>query len=125
ERVARDTARAVGKRVVFEARGGDVRLDAHVLEVIRGALVQMVRNAVAHGIETEDERRTLNKSPEGRLRIEVVRRRERVAFVCTDDGRGLDVEAIRGAAQRKGLLPADTEKLGPDELFRLLLKGGL
>ena len=125
ERVARDTARAVGKRVVFEARGGDVRLDAHVLEVIRGALVQMVRNAVAHGIETEDERRTLNKSPEGRLRIEVVRRRERVAFVCTDDGRGLDLEAIRGAAQRKGLLPADTEKLGPDELFRLLLKGGL
>src|SRR4029079_9802051 len=53
ERVARDTARAVGKRVVFEAKGGDVRLDAHVLEVIRGALVQMVRNAVAHGIETE------------------------------------------------------------------------
>ena len=125
ERVARDTARAVGARVLFEAKGGEVRLDAHVLEVIQGALVQIVRNAVAHGIEREGERTALNKSPEGSLRIEVVRRRERVAFVCTDDGRGLDVEAIRGAAQRKGLLSADIERLGPDELLRLLLKGGI
>ena len=125
ERVARDTARAVGTRVVFETRGGEVRLDAHVLEVIQGALVQIVRNAVAHGIESEEERRALNKSPEGRLRIEVVRSRERVAFVCTDDGRGLDCEAIRRVAQRQGLLSADIERLGPDELLRLLLKGGI
>ena len=52
ERTARDTARALGKHVAFEGKGGDIRLDAHVLETVQGALIQIVRNAVAHGIET-------------------------------------------------------------------------
>src|SRR6202030_2022169 len=50
ERTARDAAQAVGKHVVFEGRGGEIRLDAHVLATLQGALVQVVRNSVAHGI---------------------------------------------------------------------------
>jgi two-component system, chemotaxis family, sensor kinase CheA len=125
ERAARDVAQAQGKRVAFEASGGDLRLDAHVLGPVQAALVQIVRNAVAHGIETEAERRAAGKPPEGRVRLEVARRGRRVAFICRDDGRGVDFEAVRRMAQLKGLVPADAGPLGPDALLQKLLAGGI
>lgn len=125
ERTARDAARALGKRIVFEGKGGDVRLDAHVVGALQGALVQLVRNAVAHGIEPEAARRAASKDAEGRVEIAVVRRGKQVAFVCRDDGAGLDVEALRRAALRRGLLEDPARQLNPDELLQLLLKGGI
>lgn len=125
ERAARDVAQSVGRAVSFETRGGDVRLDAHVLGVIQNALVQVVRNAVAHGIESDSERTAAGKPREGQVVLEVVRRGNRVSFACRDDGRGVDIEAVRRAAQRKGALSAETQRLGPEELIRLLLKGGI
>ena len=67
ERTARDAARSLGKRAVFAARGGDVRLDAQVLAAVQGALVQAVRNAVAHGIEPEAQRAKVGKASVGRV----------------------------------------------------------
>jgi two-component system chemotaxis sensor kinase CheA len=125
ERVARDAAHSAGKRVAFEASGADVRLDGHVLDGVQRALVQLVRNAVAHGIEPEAERVAAGKPAEGRVSIDVTRRGHRVSFVCRDDGRGVDLEAVRRAAQRKGSLPSGVVHLGAAELLRLLLKGGL
>lgn len=125
ERTARDAALALGKRVAFSMSGSEVRLDAQVLGVLQGALVQLVRNAVAHGIETEPERKAAGKPGEGRIRVEVARRGERVIFACHDDGRGLDVDAIRASARRKGLLAGDVQSVGPEQLFELLLKGGI
>ncbi|MBI1776728.1 MAG: response regulator [Proteobacteria bacterium] len=125
ERTVRDAAETVGRSVAFESQGGDARLDAHVLGVAQDALVQMVRNAVAHGIESEAERRTAGKPIEGRVAVMIERRRTRVAFRCSDDGRGVDVEAVRRAAERKGMLAEDTRTLGPEELLHLLLRGGI
>jgi two-component system chemotaxis sensor kinase CheA len=124
ERIARDAAQAQSKRVIFEGRGGDVRLDAHVLGVVQGALLQLVRNAVAHGVEPEAERRKAGKPAEGRVTLDVVRRGRRVAFHCKDDGRGVDVEAVRRAAQRKGMA-AEIGELGVEEVLELLLQGGI
>jgi two-component system chemotaxis sensor kinase CheA len=126
ERSARDVGHALGKAVTFAASGGDVRLDAQVLHVVQGALVQMVRNAVAHGIETENERTRAGKPPAGRVELEVARRGTRVAFICRDDGRGVDVGAVRRAAARAGLISAAAaERLDEDAVLRLLFKGGL
>src|ERR1035438_3532103 len=113
ERSVRDAAQTLGKRVVFEASGGEVRLDANVLASLRDALMHVVRNAVAHGVETEAERVALGKSPAGQVRLEVLRRGGRVAFVCIDDGRGIDVEAVRRAAVDRGLVPASEAKSLP------------
>ena len=75
ERAVRDVARTLGKRVAFAAYGGDVRVDTFVLNVIQGALLQIVRNAVAHGIETgDDERRAAGKPAEGRVTLRVSQR---------------------------------------------------
>jgi two-component system chemotaxis sensor kinase CheA len=124
ERTARDAAQLLGKRVTFEGIGGDVRLDAHVLGILQGALVQLVRNAVAHGIEPDAARRAAGKPPEGRIRVEASRRGKRAVFACSDDGRGIDIEGIRMVAERKGLLPAGS-KPDPDALLDLLFKGGI
>jgi two-component system chemotaxis sensor kinase CheA len=80
ERLARDAAHSAGKRVVFAARGADVRLDGHVLEAMQQALVQIVRNAVAHGIEPEPERLRAGKPAEGRIELAVSRRGHRVSL---------------------------------------------
>jgi two-component system chemotaxis sensor kinase CheA len=124
ERTARDAAQALGKRVSFEAKGGDVRLDAHVLGGIQGALIQAVRNAVAHGIEPESERTNAAKPPAGRVVLEVLRRGRRVVFQCQDDGRGIDVEAVRRVARSKGLL-VDGAPQTPEAMIQILLKGGV
>ncbi|HSV52027.1 MAG TPA: response regulator [Burkholderiaceae bacterium] len=123
QRAARDAAQALGKQVGFEGRGGGVRLDAHVLDAIQGALLQLVSNAVAHGIESEAGRRAAGKPVEGRVSLEVQRRGARIAFVCVDDGGGIDLQAVRSAAQRKGLRAPDIQE--PDALLRLLLRGGI
>ena len=125
ERASRDVAQAQAKRVNFVGTGGDVRLDAHVLAGAQAALQQIVRNAVAHGIETESERIGRGKAPQGRVTLEVARRGRQVVFSCRDDGRGIDLDGVRRAAHRKGLRSEETDDLGPEALMRLLLRGGI
>jgi len=125
ERLARDAAHTLGKRIAFVCRGGDVRIDASVLEQVQAALVQIVRNAVVHGIESPGEREAAGKPGEGRVTLDVIRRGRRVVFRCSDDGRGVDLDAVRRAAERQGVAPARVRELGQAELLRLVLQGGL
>jgi two-component system chemotaxis sensor kinase CheA len=126
ERSARDAGRTADRAVAFATRGGEVRVDAHVLSAIRDALLHAVRNAVAHGIEPAAERVALGKPAAGTVRVTVERRGSRVAFRCEDDGRGLDAAAIRNAAVRRGLVaPGEAAGLDAHALARLLLRGGV
>jgi two-component system chemotaxis sensor kinase CheA len=126
ERAVRDAAEQLGKRVVFEALGGEGRLDAHVLTTLRDALFHVVRNAVAHGIETASERAARGKPATGRVRLRVERRGSTVAFICEDDGQGVDEGALRQEAVRVGMLSAsEAPGVSAEDVFRLLLRGGL
>jgi two-component system chemotaxis sensor kinase CheA len=126
ERAARDAAQSLNKNVEFETRGGEIRLEAQVLSALNDVLLHVVRNAVAHGIERETDRIAAGKAAAGRVTVQVERRGNRVAFVCRDDGRGIDVEAIRQVAVRRGLVPASQiESLGLEEAVRLILRGGV
>jgi two-component system chemotaxis sensor kinase CheA len=126
ERVARDAAVTLGKQVEFAPAGGDIRLDAHVLTIMRNALVQLVRNAVAHGIENAEHRASAGKLPRGRVELTIERRGNRVAFLCRDDGSGIDLSAIRRVAAQKGAISAvNAESLGLREAIDLLLRGGI
>ncbi len=125
DRVVRDAARTLGGSAAFRGEGGDIRLDGHVLDAAQPALVQLVRNAVAHGIEPAAERAAHGKPAEGSVVLEVQRRGRRVAFVCRDDGRGLDLGAVRRAMQKAGVLASDAQSMDADGLFRALLGGGI
>jgi two-component system chemotaxis sensor kinase CheA len=125
ERAARDTAHALSKAIVFEARGGEIRLDADILAIVQGALVQIVRNAVAHGIESASVRRAAGKAPAGRITLDIARRGNRIIFSCRDDGGGIDLDAVRRAALRRGLTQQIATRLSAQELIGLLLRGGI
>jgi two-component system chemotaxis sensor kinase CheA len=125
ERTALDTARALSKTVTFEGHGNDIRLDAHVLGVIQGGLVQLVRNSVAHGIERDAERRAAGKPAAGRVTVDVSRQGRRIVFECRDDGRGLDLEAVRRVAALRGVSDTNTRRASAEDLIRLLLRGGI
>ncbi|MET0388227.1 MAG: response regulator [Polyangiales bacterium] len=118
ERAVRDAARDVGKQVFFEAHGGETRLDSALLEVAQSALFHVVRNAVVHGIETPDVRRAHNKPSLGRIRVEVRQRGGQVVFACQDDGRGVDVAAVRAALQTRR---PDASTLTDEEVLHSLL----
>jgi two-component system chemotaxis sensor kinase CheA len=124
ERTARDTAQALDKQVIFQGRGGDVRLDPQVLGVAQRALLQIVRNAVAHGIEPTADRTAAGKAPHGSVTVDVLRRGQSVVFSCTDDGRGIDLEAIRQLAHLKGYAAA-RDMSNAEDVLALLLEGGL
>ena len=74
----------------------------------------------------ETERRAAGKPPRAVSNCAVERRGNRVAFICRDDGRGIDVEAVRRAAVSRGLVAAsDATALGLEEAVRILMKGGV
>ncbi|MBX3190417.1 MAG: response regulator [Labilithrix sp.] len=125
ERVAHDAAEATQRRVSLVTRGDDIRVDADVLGSVQSALVQLVRNAVAHGIEASSERVRLGKPAEGRIEVSAVRHGRRVVFACRDDGAGFDLEAVRRVAVRRGLTAGAVTAMKEGDLLELLLRGGL
>jgi two-component system, chemotaxis family, sensor kinase CheA len=126
ERAVRDAAQALDKDVRFEGLGGNNRLDTHVLAGLRDALLHIVRNSVAHGIESRQQRAKAGKPPQGHIELRVERRGSQTAFICRDDGHGIDAESIRQAAIRRGVIEASTTaSFGMDDAVRLILKGGV
>ncbi|HYN84583.1 MAG TPA: Hpt domain-containing protein, partial [Pyrinomonadaceae bacterium] len=102
ERAARAgsrVARAEGREVDFEIVGGDVRLDRSVAELVADPLLHLVRNAVDHGVEPESERVARGKPAAGRVRLEAESEAGLVLLRVSDDGRGVDAEAVARAAE--------------------------
>jgi two-component system, chemotaxis family, sensor kinase CheA len=126
ERAARDVADALGKRVELGMTGGALRLDAHALGPLRDALLQLVRNAVAHGLERPVERLQAGKAELGRVELRVERRGQRVVIRCRDDGRGVDVAAVRRELVARGAeTQASAAELSDSALLRRLLSAGV
>jgi len=124
-RAVRDVAGRLGKDVELVLGGADVRLDRRIVDELRDPLLHLVRNAVDHGLELPEARRAAGKPPKGRIAVKVEPRGARVAIVVEDDGRGLDLGAIRAAGVAKGLVTAEAAgRLDVDETVRLLFHAG-
>ncbi len=125
-RLARELGIALGKRVSLALEGPSVALDRSILDRLADPLLHLVRNAVAHGIETPAERRRCGKPETGSIRIEARRERDGIEIAVIDDGAGLDTEAVRRRAVLAGLIPAHlAEDLPPGEIARLAFHPGL
>jgi two-component system, chemotaxis family, sensor kinase CheA len=122
EGAARDVAAVQGKRVHVEVAGGQLRLDAPVLAAVQGALRQIVRNAVAHGIELPADRLAAGKPAGGRIQLAVSQSGGQVVFSCTDDGRGVDLDAVR---RELGRDRPDRDSLDDQQVLDLLALGGV
>lgn len=109
DRVVRDAAEATGKQVRLEIDGADIGVDRAMIERLRDPLVHLVRNAVDHGIEPPAERVRLGKPAAGTIKLSVSPREREVAVRVTDDGRGLDLEALRRRVTERDLAVAEDD----------------
>lgn len=126
-KLVRDLARDSGKDVVLRIDGAAIEVDRGVLEQMKDPLIHLVRNAIDHGIESPDVRRRAGKPVPARIAIGVTPKEgNRVELVLADDGAGVNLEKLRGAAERLGLVVAkDAAALGRDELLALMFESGL
>lgn len=122
-RAGRAAARVAGKDIEFEIFGSEIRLDKVLVEAIANPLIQLVRNAVDHGIETATERAAAGKELPGVVRIEAINDGSQCRLRVSDDGRGVDPEFVSAAAKRLGLLQTDAE-LSIEQSLRLIFRPG-
>ena len=122
-RVLRQAASDTGKQVQLKLEGSQGELDRNVLERMTAPLEHMLRNAVAHGIESPAQREAAGKPGEGSVRIAVRREGSEVVLEIADDGAGLDREAIRRRAEDRGLVRSDAV-LSDGDLDALIFEPG-
>jgi two-component system chemotaxis sensor kinase CheA len=125
-RVAREVAQLSGKRVEVEIRGAELDLDRSILDRLSDPLVHLVRNAVDHGIETPEVRVAAGKPEVGRLTIDARRVKDSIRIAVIDDGKGIDLEAVRARAVERGLVVLDlAEDLSPGDIASFVFHPGL
>ena len=114
-RIVRQTAKELGKRTDFEIRGSQIELDQNVINTMIGPFEHLLRNAIAHGIESPEARRAAGKNEMGAISLTLRQEGNEVVITMSDDGGGLPYDEIRARAIAKGLLgpdePADQRRL--------------
>jgi two-component system sensor histidine kinase and response regulator WspE len=124
-RMAREVARALGLHVKLEVVGGSTRVNRDILVQLEAPLGHLLRNAIDHGIEPPNVRLAAGKSPEGVIRIAVRHRAGTLHVIVSDDGRGADVAALRGAIVARGLATREAAAVLPDaEIMAFLFLPG-
>ncbi len=108
-RLVRQTAKELGKKVNLEFRGVRVEIDRSVLEKITAPFEHLLRNAVAHGLETPEARNRAGKDEIGEIGIDAQQIGNEILLTLTDDGGGLNFQRIREKAIAQGLLDANAE----------------
>ena len=120
QRIVHDEAARSGKTVALVTRGGETPLDAALVEVAAETLGHLVRNAVVHGIEQPDGRRSADKPSQGTVLLEAAVRGRWVDIEVLDDGAGIDRDGLREAALARGL-----EMAQASDLHTLVFRPGL
>lgn len=123
-RTVRDVARKLGKKIRLVITGAEIELDRLVWEKLTDPLMHLLRNAADHGIEPPALRQALNKTPVATLKLEASREGNQVVIRITDDGAGLNYDAIRKMVKQAGLSDK-WETLSEDELTSMIFHPGL
>lgn len=125
ERIVRQTANELNKSVELKIINADGEMDRTILERITSPLEHMLRNAVDHGIETVATRLEAGKERNGQITLEVLREGSEIIIQLTDDGRGIDVEAVRNKAISQGLIGAEDTSLSDLDIMQYIFNAGL
>lgn len=120
-RVVRDAAQETGKSVKLIIEGNEIEADRTVLDEMREAIMHIARNSVAHGIEDPAVRKSQGKDETGIVRISARVTVDHIIVEISDDGAGVNVEAVKHAVQQRGL-PAPTTH---HEFVQRLFDGGI
>jgi len=125
-RVARQVAESLGKRVDVQLLGAELELDRSILDRLNEPLLHMIRNAVDHGLESVEERVRAGKTEAGQVVVEARREQGSIVIEVNDDGRGIDLDAVRRRAIDAGLIHEGlAEDLPAEEIASLVFRPGL
>ncbi len=122
-RLVRQVANDTKKSVELVVVGANGELDRQVLERMLPPFEHMLRNSVVHGIETPEERVARGKPAQGTIKVGLHREGSEMVIVLEDDGRGIDVNAVRERAKQRGLLQPG-RVLTDEEAMQLILEPG-
>ncbi len=122
-RIVRQVAGELGKQVEFLVGNATGEMDRSVLERIVAPLEHMLRNAVDHGIESQQARRAAGKPEQGIIRLDLAREGGDIVLTLSDDGAGINLAAVRRKAIERGLL-APQNDLTDHEILQFILEAG-
>ncbi|MBP8125239.1 MAG: hybrid sensor histidine kinase/response regulator [Caldilineaceae bacterium] len=124
-RMVRELARDLGKVVDLVVEGGETEVDKRVVEELKDPLMHMLRNAVDHGIELPAQREGLGKAATAKVTLRAYQTASAVVIEVCDDGRGLDLEAIRRTALRARLFTQEQlDAMTEEQLHQLIFRPG-
>ncbi len=124
-RIVRDLSKRREKAVDLNIEGGEISLDKSTLEKMGDPLVQIIKNAVDHGIEGPDERQSAGKNERGTITVRAFEKKELVVIEVEDDGRGIDCEKLRQKAVSLGMPKELIGAMGDEEALMLVCRPGL
>ena len=122
-RMVRDLARKANKQVAIEISGEGTEMDRSMVDQIGDPLVHLIRNAMDHGLEPPEERIARGKSPEGKVTLSAAHQGGSIVIAISDDGRGIDRQAVLNKAIDKGLVRQGAV-MSDAEVFDLIFSPG-
>ena len=122
-RLVRDIAKKQEKEIELEILGESTELDKTITEKIKDPLKHMLRNSVDHGIESPEERKSAGKDPRGKIVLEASHQNGEVLIQISDDGKGIDKEAVSKKAIERGLLE-EGKVLTQEEANKMIFRPG-
>lgn len=125
-RMIRDLAQKAGKQIDFVMEGQDTGIDRSVIEHIRDPLVHLLRNAVDHGIESPQDRKTAGKPARATIRLAASHDQSHIVITVSDDGKGIDGAVIRQTAVKKGIITSEqAARMDDSEAIDLIFEAGM
>jgi chemosensory pili system protein ChpA (sensor histidine kinase/response regulator) len=120
-RAVRDAAASSGKQVELDLGGSETELDNSIIQQISDPLVHLVRNSVAHGIESEQQRKAAGKPEAGKVSLRAYHRGNHIYIEVEDDGGGIDYDRVKKSAIERGLVSGETADRLTERDFREML----
>lgn len=102
-----------------------ISLKKDKLETLKSVAIQLIRNAVVHGIEDSKTRRQNNKNPVGQINVELIEQDNKVELIVKDDGKGIDTVAIKEKLKQLPHFNKDPDAMSTKELFQAIFISGL
>lgn len=125
-RLIRHLCLVLDRQVELEMVGNDTELDRTIIEAIRDPLTHLIRNAIDHGIEPTTERVAAGKAAAGTLRLRAFHEGGQVNIEISDDGKGINTDALREKAVSAGLVGAvESARLCERDALGLVFRPGL
>lgn len=123
-RIVRDMSVKTNKKAELVLVGEETEVDKNIADTLGDPLMHIVRNAMDHGLESEEERARAGKNAVGRITLEARNIGNEVVVIISDDGRGLNREKLIRKGREQGLITKPDEEITDREAYALVFGAG-